>query len=415
MDSGALRDAYLSVRECTLDLAAPLTAEDCCAQSMPDASPAKWHLAHTTWFFETFILERWEPDYQPFEVSFRVLFNSYYNAVGDKHPRAQRGLLTRPALSTVLAYRADVDRRMLALLAGVPAMVAMSELAELVTLGLQHEKQHQELLITDVKHLFSRNPLAPAYGPAEQAALTLPELAWHDYPGGLLEIGHHGGGFHFDNETPRHRVFLDAYRLASRLVSNGEYLQFIEAGGYDDPRYWLADGWDWRNAERRAHPLYWRRNEEWQEFTLGGLGRLDPLRPVVHVSYYEADAYARWADARLPSESEWETVAASLAVNGHFAADRDRHPRPATAPGMAQLFGDAWEWTSSSYAPYPGFRARPGAVGEYNGKFMVNQYVLRGGSCASPEGHLRASYRNFFPASACWQFSGIRLARDSES
>jgi ergothioneine biosynthesis protein EgtB len=413
MDSSALRTNYKKVRECSEALAAPLSAEDCCVQSMPDASPVKWHLAHTTWFFETFILERWEHDYQPFDASFRVLFNSYYNAVGDRHPRAQRGLLTRPAFSAVLAYRADVDRRMLALLAGTAAMDATAGLADLVVLGLQHEQQHQELLLTDIKHLFSRNPLAPAYGPAPLAAQGLAALSWHDYPGGLVEIGHAGRDFCFDNETPRHRIFLEAYRLAARLVSNGEYLKFVEAGGYDEPRHWLAEGWDWRIAERREHPLYWRRGADWQEFTLGGLGRLDAARPVVHVSYYEADAYARWAGARLPSEGEWEAAAAAVAVRGHFAADRDRHPRPATTPGMAQLFGDAWEWTRSSYAPYPGFQARPGAVGEYNGKFMVNQYVLRGGSCATPEGHLRASYRNFFPASACWQFSGIRLANDA--
>ncbi len=410
-DTGALRADYLSIRECTVNLAAPLSAEDCCVQSMPDASPVKWHLAHTSWFFETFILERWEPDFQPFDASFRVLFNSYYNAVGAKHPRPQRGLLTRPSLTAVLAYRADVDHRMLALLAGVQTM-DVAELAALVTLGLHHEQQHQELLLTDIKHLFSHNPLAPAYGFAPEIGRTLPELSWHDYPGGLVEIGHAGDGFCFDNETPRHRVFLDAYRLASRLVSNGEYLEFLEAGGYDDPRYWLAEGWDWRIAERREHPLYWRRSEKWQEFTLGGLVRLNTLLPVVHVSYYEADAYARWADARLPSEGEWEVAAEGVPVSGHFAADRDRHPRAAARPGMAQFFGDAWEWTSSSYAPYPGFRTKPGAVGEYNGKFMVNQYVLRGGSCATPEGHVRATYRNFFPASACWQFSGIRLARD---
>ncbi len=415
MDASALRAHYESVRDCTVNLAAPLSAEDCCAQSMPDASPVKWHLAHTTWFFETFVLERWESAYQPFDASFRVLFNSYYNAVGARHPRPQRGLLTRPSLSAVLAYRADVDSRMLALLARAQTMDGTSELADLVTLGLHHEQQHQELLLTDVKHLFSRNPLAPAYGFAPETGLALPELGWHDYAGGLVEIGHAGAGFCFDNETPRHRVYLDAYRLASRLVSNGEYCEFIEAGGYDDPRYWLAEGWDWRVAEQHDHPLYWRRDDDWQEFTLGGLVGLDASRPVVHVCYYEADAYARWAEARLPTESEWEAAAAGAPLNGHFAADRDRHPRPAAGPGMAQLFGDAWEWTSSSYAAYPGFRISPGAVGEYNGKFMVNQYVLRGGSCATPAGHLRASYRNFFPASACWQFSSIRLARDAES
>jgi ergothioneine biosynthesis protein EgtB len=411
-----LRDSYEAVRAHTVALAAPLSAEDCCVQAMPDASPVKWHLGHTGWFFETFILERWETNFQPFHASFRRIFNSYYNAVGEQHPRAQRGLLTRPSLTTVLEYRTDVDRRVLALLTRQPP----PELVELLTLGLHHEQQHSELLLTDLKYLFSLNPLAPAYGAAPVAALTSPELAWHAFAGGLVEIGQTGKAFCFDNETPRHIVYLQPYQLASRLVSNGEYLRFVEAGGYDDARWWLAEGWDWRHAGQRRHPLYWREGRiesaepAWQEFTLGGLVPLDLHRPLVHVGFYEADAYARWAQARLPTEAEWEHAAAPFAVTGHFAADGEFHPRPASAQGLAQLFGDAWEWTSSSYAPYPGFRNRPGAVGEYNGKFMVNQYVLRGGSCVTPNGHLRASYRNFFPATACWQFSGIRLARDAE-
>ncbi len=402
---------YRLVREWTLELSASLSAEDCCVQSMADASPVKWHLAHTTWFFETFVLERWEPGFKPFHESFRVLYNSYYNAVGDKHPRPERGLLTRPALPIVLAYRADVDRRLLALLADESTR---QDLAALVTLGLHHEQQHQELILTDLKHLFSRNPLAPAYAARPPAADAAPALRWHDFAGGVTAIGQTGPGFCYDNETPRHRVFLDPYRLASRLVTNGEFLQFIEAGAYSDPAHWLAAGWDWRVAENRQQPLYWQRREGWQEFTLGGLVPLDRQRPVVHVSYYEADAYARWAAARLPTEAEWENAAAAVPVAGHFASRRQFHPAaPAAADGMLQLFGDAWEWTRSSYEPYPGYRAGPGAVGEYNGKFMVNQYVLRGGSCATPDDHLRASYRNFFPAAACWQFSGIRLARDA--
>lgn len=412
MINSTLRAHYQAVRQRTLALAQPLSAEDCCVQSMPDASPVKWHLAHTTWFFETFVLAHAEAGFKPFDEAFRVLFNSYYNAVGARHPRAQRGLLTRPALATVLAYRAEIDRRVLALLDGADLP---SALADLLTLGMQHEQQHQELLLTDLKHLFSRNPLFPAYGAASHAADPPPPLSWHAQTGGVVEIGHAGAGFCFDNETPRHRVYLEPYALASRLVSNGEYLAFMNAGGYDDPGFWLAEGWDWRVAGNCRHPLYWRRGEDWQEFTLGGLVRLDPHRPVVHVSYYEADAYARWANARLPSEAEWEHAACGLAVSGHFAANNEFHPRPAAAPGMTQLFGDAWEWTCSSYAPYPGFRVDAGAVGEYNGKFMVNQYVLRGGSCATPQDHLRASYRNFFPASACWQFSGIRLARDASN
>ena len=387
-----LRAQYAAVRQRSLDLARPLSAEDCCVQSMPDASPVKWHLAHTTWFFETFVLAHAEAGFKPFDEAFRVLFNSYYNAVGARHPRAQRGLLTRPALDTVLAYRAEVDRRVLALLDGGAVTPA---LAELLQLGVQHEQQHQELLLTDLKHLFSRNPLLPAYEAAPGAADRAPALNWQAHGGGVVAIGHTGAGLCFDNETPRHRVCLEPFELASRLVSNGEYLAFIDAGGYDDPGLWLAEGWDWRVAAGRGHPLYWQHAQGWQAFTLGGLVDLDPQRPVVHVSYYEADAYARWADARLPSEAEWE----------HAAANH--------APGLTQLFDEAWQWTRSSYAPYPGFRVSAGAVGEYNGKFMVNQYVLRGGSCATPPDHVRASYRNFFPASACWQFSGIRLARDA--
>ena len=408
MKTGELRDHYRVVRQKTAALAASLSAEDCCVQSMPDASPAKWHLAHTTWFFETFVLERWQPDFKPFDEPFRMLFNSYYNAVGDKHPRSQRGLLTRPTLPQVLDYRADVDRRVLILLGGDDLA---SDLAELLVLGIHHEQQHQELLLTDIKHLFSHHPLAPAYRRAidAQVGLGLARLTWHDFSGGLVEIGHSGYGFSFDNETPRHRVYLNPYQLASRLVSNGEYLDFVDAGGYADPRYWLAEGWDWRVAEQRQNPFYWR--PKGQEFTLGGVVALDLRRPVVHVSYYEADAYARWSGARLPNEAEWESAAAGLALSRDLTG-REFHPQVAGAAGINQFFEEAWQWTMSSYAPYPGFSIRPGAVGEYNGKFMVNQYVLRGSSCVTPEGHARASYRNFFPASACWQFSGIRLARD---
>lgn len=404
-------ETYRRVRERSLALASPLSAEDCCAQSMPDASPTKWHLAHTSWFFETFVLERGEKEFKPFDPAFRVLFNSYYNAVGDRHPRPQRGLLTRPGLDVVLAYRADVDRRIVTWLA---SSRKNEELAALVELGLHHERQHQELLLTDIKHLFSRNPLLPAYGLAPETGDAMTPLTWQDFAAGLVEIGHAGSGFCFDNETPRHRVFLQPYRLASRLVSNDEYAVFIAAGGYADPGLWLAEGWDWRVSQGKEQPLYWEKGAGgWQEFTLGGLRPLNPHQPVVHVSYYEADAYARWAGARLPSEAEWENAAADLPLRGHFADSAVFHPRAAAAAGLGQMFGDAWEWTQSSYAPYPGFRAGPGAVGEYNGKFMVNQYVLRGGSCVTPEDHVRASYRNFFPASASWQFSGIRLAQDA--
>ena len=405
-----LHDDFQAVRLRSLQLAAPLSMEDCCAQSMPDASPVKWHLAHTTWFFETFILEQREPDFAPFHNAFRVLFNSYYNGVGAKHPRAQRGLLTRPSLDEVRAYRADVDARMGRVL---EAQATDPALAALVTLGLQHEQQHQELMLTDVKHLLSHNPIAPAYNGDAMTpdAAPLP-LAFLAFDGGLVEIGHDGRGFAFDNELPRHRSYVAPFELASRLVTNGEYLAFIEAGGYRDPVLWLAEGWDKAAAGELAAPLYWRRQEDggWHEFTLHGLQPLDPARPVTHVSLYEADAYARWAGARLPTEFEWEFCARLAEIESALNA-HGLHPAAADTEGLAQMFGACWQWTSSSYAPYPGYAPAPGAIGEYNGKFMVNQYVLRGSSCATPAGHARVSYRNFFPAGARWQFTGIRLAR----
>ena len=397
---------FNAVRQRSLHLAEPLSSEDCCAQSMPDASPVKWHLAHTTWFFETFILEQYEDGFAPFHQAYRVLFNSYYNGVGAKHPRPQRGLLTRPALSEVRAYRQDVDRRMAHLLA---RRGGDAQLAALVQLGLQHEQQHQELMLTDLKHLLAQNPLYPAYVDEPLGAAAAPgALAWIRCEGGLAEIGHDGRGFCFDNELPRHRAYLAPFEIASRLVTNGEYLEFIEAGGYRDPNLWLAEGWDKVVAGEIAQPLYWRRQDDgaWREFTLHGLLPLDAARPATHLSLYEADAYARWRGARLPTEAEWEFAARQASIEaGRF------HPDAAAGAGLAQMFGACWQWTSSSYAPYPGFAPAPGAIGEYNGKFMVNQYVLRGSSCATPTGHARASYRNFFPAGARWQFTGIRLAR----
>ncbi|MFT5532656.1 MAG: ergothioneine biosynthesis protein EgtB [Burkholderiaceae bacterium] len=388
---GQLATAFALTRARTVALAAPLSEEDACVQSMPDTSPAKWHLAHTTWFFETFLLERFETDFQPHHPAFRVLFNSYYNGVGEKHARAQRGMITRPSLSEVLAYRAAVDARVTTLLEA-----PSPELTALVHLGLQHEQQHQELLLTDLKHLLSQNPLHPVY--ANDA--TLPPArrsspGWHRIAAGTVEIGVDDDGFCFDNERPRHRQFVESFALATTLVTNADYLAFIDADGYGDAALWLSEGWDWVRNNAITQPLYWHRAETgWHEFTLRGLQPLDLQRPVIHLSYFEADAYARWAGARLPTEAQWESAVQS-----------------ASPDTFDDLFDACWQWTASSYAPYPGFATADGALGEYNGKFMVNQYVLRGGSCVTPEGHARATYRNFFPATARWQFTGVRLAQ----
>jgi len=354
------------------------------------------------------VLERALPGFAPFRPEFRALFNSYYVGVGPRHPRPERGLLSRPSLDEVRAYRASVDERMRALF----RTAAWRERAGLIELGLHHEQQHQELVLTDVKHLLSRNPLAPAYAQAEVPPAQSAPMDWRRFPAGVREIGHDGPGFAFDNEQPRHRVFVAPFEIAERLVTNGEYLRFIEDGGYRRPELWLAEGWDLCRAQGWTAPLYWA---DGRLFTLHGMRALDPAEAVAHVSYFEADAYARWAGARLPTEAEWEVAAqggvpqGNLPPAGNFLESGRLHAGGAAAG----FFGDAWQWTSSAYAPYPGFRAASGAVGEYNGKFMVNQYVLRGGSCATPASHLRASYRNFFPAAARWQFSGVRLARNS--
>jgi len=399
--SSQLLRRFDAVRRRTVGLAKPLSEEDCCVQSMPDASPIKWHMAHTTWFFETFVLERFETGFKPFHEAFRVLFNSYYNGVGQKHPRAQRGLLTRPSTDEVVAYRHNVDARLGKLLEGVMregAIVDSQAIAALVELGIQHEQQHQELMLTDVKHLLAQSPLAPAYTSSEEGTTSCAAaLSWQAVDAGVVQVGFEGAGFCFDNELPRHRQFVESFALAARLTTNGEYAAFVADGGYRNPSLWLSEGWDWIRANDLQHPIYWRRGQEgarWQEFTLHGLYSLDPHAPLVHISYFEADAFARWAGVRLPTEFEWEAAAA-------------RHPQ------LQQLHGAAWQWTSSSYAPYPGFIPANGAIGEYNGKFMVNQYVLRGSSSATPEGHGRLSYRNFFPATARWQFTGIRLARSA--
>lgn len=420
--SGCLRTQYVMARTRSVALSEPLSEEDCCVQSMPDASPIKWHLAHTTWFFETFILERFESDFLAHDPAFRVLYNSYYNGIGDKHPRAQRGMLTRPSLAAVLAYRANVDERMLNLLSRHDLFSPHSgELAMLVELGMQHEQQHQELMMTDLKHLLSLNPLKPAYSnePLEPA-LTPPAIAWMEFEAGVVEIGHASDSFCFDNELPRHRQFIEKFSLASRLVTNGEYLEFVKAGGYQDPSLWLSEGWDWIRSQHITHPLYWHvaepgRLEEthagWLEFTLHGLLPLDLHRPVIHISFFEAEAYARWVGARLPTESEWEHAAGIVEIIPGNLPPHLHAGAYTNHASLADMFGVAWQWTSSSYTPYPGYVSADGAIGEYNGKFMVNQYVLRGSSCATPTGHARVTYRNFFPSIARWQFTGIRLAR----
>jgi ergothioneine biosynthesis protein EgtB len=410
----SLAERYREVRQTTDSLAEPLSPEDCTVQSMRDASPVKWHLAHTTWFFETFVLERGIADYRPYHPQFRVLFNSYYNEVGAQHPRPERGLLSRPTLDEIRAYRAEIDRRVAEFL----ARSAVEPLADTIELGLHHEQQHQELILTDVKHMLSLNPLNPAYRdlPVAPVRETAP-LRWCYHPGGIAWIGHGGGSFCFDNERPRHRELVDAFALGSRPVTNGEYLEFIEDGGYARPELWLSDGWDAVRVGGWQAPLYWQgeRRGPWRVMTLSGLRDLRADEPVCHVSVYEADAFARWYGARLPSEAEWEITAGKVAPDGNFLEDGWFHPtaresEPTGAP--AQLFGDVWEWTQSPYAPYPGYRPPPGALGEYNAKFMCNQFVLRGGSCATPRSHIRLTYRNFFPPQVRWQFSGIRLARD---
>jgi ergothioneine biosynthesis protein EgtB len=405
---------YREVRRTTEWLCRPLAIEDQVLQAMPDVSPTKWHLAHVSWFFETFLLTPHLPGYEPIDRAYAFLFNSYYNGVGPQFSRPARGHLSRPTVADVLAYRAWVDRGMERLLARMDSEPA-SALASLVELGLNHEQQHQELILTDIKYNLAVNPLHPAYHAVDlpRGAATMP-LEWRELRGGLVPIGYDGAGFAFDNEGPRHTVYLRPFRLAGRLTTNGEYLEFIDAGGYRTPEPWLSEGWRVVQERGWQAPLYWERHGEWWTQTLSGFVPVDLHAPVTHVSYYEADAYARWRGRRLPTEPEWEHAATGAPVRGHLQERGIFHPLPVAADEpLAQLFGDVWEWTQSAYAPYPGYRAVPGAIGEYNGKFMVSQLVLRGGSCVTPASHIRASYRNFFPPDARWQFSGIRLAEDA--
>lgn len=413
----SVAERYLAVRSLTESIAAPLSAEDQTAQSMPDVSPTKWHRAHTTWFFEEFVLGPHLRGYEPFEPSFRFLFNSYYEAVGPRHPRPERGVITRPGIAEIAAYRRYVDTAVVDLLASG----ADGRVAWLVELGLHHEQQHQELALMDIKHVLSRNVMDPVYRPARPAPASgpggaRPPVGWIEHGGGLVEIGTGPGGFAFDNERPRHPVYLEPFALATRTVTAGEVLAFIDDGGYERPELWLSEGWATAQQQGWRAPLYWRHEGggEWSVFTLAGRRRLTSDEPVCHVSYFEADAIARWAGARLPTEAEWEAVASGWPVEGRLLDLDVLHPTVAVGAvgDPLDVFGGVWEWTASAYLPYPGFRAAPGAVGEYNGKFMVNQHVLRGGSCLTPTGHVRAGYRNFFPPAARWVMSGLRLARD---
>ena len=400
-----LASEYTRVRSFTESLCEGLAAEDYVVQSMADVSPTKWHLAHTSWFFEAFLLTPHLPRYRPLNPVYHYLFNSYYVQAGERHCRAQRGYLSRPTVREVMAYRAHVDRAMGDLLSRDLAQ----DVRDLVALGLNHEQQHQELMLTDIKHVFSVNPLRPVYRKREVTkSPSLAPLQWLRFDEGVRHVGYAGAGFSFDNETPRHRVFVEPFELASRLVTNDEYLEFMDAGGYRRPELWLSAGWDAVKQNQWAEPFYWeKRDGKWYVFTLHGMQEIDPNEPVCHVSYFEADAFARWKGVRLPTEFEWEVAVEGAAIEGNFVESGELHPR-----GTSSLYGDVWQWTRSQYEPYPGFQPATGAVGEYNGKFMCNQFVLRGGSCATSVTHIRPTYRNFFAPDATWQFMGIRLARD---
>jgi len=430
-DGGAeatLAERFRATRAFTEALCQPLATEDYVIQTMPDVSPTKWHLAHTAWFFETFVLEPRAVGYATVHPLYNYLFNSYYNAVGYRHCRPKRGLISRPTVEEVYAYRAHIDGAMESLFSG-----DINPFAPVVELGIQHEQQHQELLLTDIKHVLSENPLFPAYHQAVHSGsgqgasgtetgngMKASELRWAGYEAGLREFGHAGNGFCFDNERPRHKVYVHGFQLATRLSTNREYLEFMEDGGYERVELWLSAGWNVKESEGWRAPLYWQEHDDgWKSFTLSGVRPIDGAEPVCHLSYYEADAFARWAGARLPSEFEWELAARELPVEGNLAESRRFHPAPALTIAQpvgtalpAQMYGDVWEWTRSDYAPYFGYAPGPGALGEYNGKFMSGQYVLRGGSCATSQSHVRSTYRNFFPPDARWQFSGVRLARD---
>lgn len=412
-----LTRSYKAVRDFSLVLSAPLEIEDYVIQSMPDASPTKWHLAHTSWFFETFVLSKAIKEYKSPSPQYAYLFNSYYIQAGERHLRPKRGLISRPTVRETLDYRRHVDEHMVRFMAGASEK-EWKALSPSIEIGLHHEQQHQELIVTDIKHVFSENPLRPVYSKASarNGALATDSNEWVSFDGGIYAIGHGGNGFGYDNEYPLHKVYLEPFRINSRLVTNREYLEFMEDGGYENAALWLSEGWAKIQSSGWNAPFYWEREGgRWRYFTLSGMRDVDPDEPVCHVSYFEADAFARWAGGRLPTEAEWEVAASDVPMEGNFVEERAFHPVPARASGegrLIQMYGDVWEWTQSAYMSYPGFKTLPGALGEYNGKFMCNQFVLRGGSCATSETHIRKTYRNFFPPDARWQFMGIRLASD---
>lgn len=409
---------FHEVRNFSRRLAENLAPEDCVVQSMPEVSPTKWHLAHTTWFFETFILKKWITGYRDAVPEYAYLFNSYYNAAGVMHRRDLRGLISRPTVEETKKYRASINSDIDDLIANADEKL-FHEIEPIVILGIHHEQQHQELLITDIKHVFAQNPLYPVFQKAnsDHRRTDIPQTKFVEFDEATIEVGHDGDGFCYDNELPRHRALVLPFALANRLVTNGEYLEFMRDNGYSRPEFWLSLGWQTVNEQNWHAPLYWlERDGEWWNFTLSGLREVDPSEPVTHLSYFEADAYAKWAGGRLATEFEWEHAAAKLDIDGNFVETERFHPAPLSESPrdgqLAKMYGDVWEWTRSAYSPYPGYRAEPGALGEYNGKFMCNQYVLRGGSCATSQTHIRKTYRNFFQPDKRWQFTGIRLARD---
>jgi ergothioneine biosynthesis protein EgtB len=417
MDIGTLLERFRTVRNFSNQLCKTLVIEDYVIQSMPDVSPAKWHLAHTTWFFETFVLYKYKTEYKPLNPKYSYLFNSYYIQAGERFTRGKRGLLSRPTVKDVYEYRKYVDEQMEELIKNSGEDM-ISKISPVIEIGLNHEQQHQELILTDIKHVFSLNPLYPVYAETSPSIVnSVPKIEWIGFEDGIYEIGHSGNGFAYDNESPKHKQYLNQFYISSRLVTNAEFLEFIEDGGYKKPEIWLSDGWATVENEKWDSPLYWfKENKEWWNFTLTGKRRVDPNEPVCHVSHYEADAFARWAGARLPTEAEWEAASSGLPTEGNFVDNGNFHPAAVNENlngiKLKQMFGDVWEWTSSAYLPYPGYKTLPGALGEYNGKFMSNQMVLRGGSCATSKSHIRRTYRNFFPPHSRWQFMGIRLAKD---